>query len=250
MGAMPGEIDAVSALLGDDRTESVHAHRRFIVGRIVGHPVVVVGSRVGKVAASATATELILRFGVRSVVFTGVAGALDPSLRIGDVVVGDRLVQHDLDASPLFPRFEAPLLGVSVFLSDPWLTGALREAASRFVGEDLDRVLPGEDADRLHIPRDGGGRPSVRTGMIATGDRFVCSDADRALIRGMLPDAACVEMEGAAVAQVAYEHGVPFAVVRTISDAADDHAASHFPSSLDRIAGVYSAGVVRRFLGG
>ena len=88
-----------------------HAGRDFWLGNLYGQPVVLALSKMGKVAAATTATALIERFGVRRLVFTGVAGGLGCGVNVGDVVVGRSFVQHDLDVPPLFPRYEVPLYG-------------------------------------------------------------------------------------------------------------------------------------------
>jgi uridine phosphorylase len=104
----------------------VHAGRDFWLGELHGRPVVLALSKIGKVAAATTATALIERFGVRRMVFTGVAGGLGKDVNVGDVVVASDFVQHDLDASPLFPRYEVPLYGRTRFDGD----AALRRCCS------------------------------------------------------------------------------------------------------------------------
>jgi adenosylhomocysteine nucleosidase len=180
-------------------------------------------------------------------VFTGVAGGVDPALRVGDVVVATRLVQHDLDARPLFARYEIPLLGRTVLDADPTLSAAVRDAARAF----LEEVANAPDMPAAAALRAAGvATPRVVEGLVASGDRFFASDAARSELRRDLPDARCVEMEGAAVAQVCAEHGVPFAVVRTISDAAGDHAAVSFTTFLQAVASTYSLEILRRLLDG
>jgi len=248
MTAMPEEGAALLAEArgGGEGAERVRiAGREFVSCTLWGREVVQVQTRIGKVAAASTATELVSRFGVDRLVMTGLAGGLDPDVRIGDVVVADRLVQHDLDASPIFPAMEIPLLGVTEIETDPGLTRVLADAAEAFLREDLAADLGQKLRERMHV-RD----PAVRTGLIATGDRFVSTDLERDALRARVPDALCVEMEGAAAAQVAHEHGVPIGVVRAISDAADDHAASNFPDSLGTMAAAYAHGVVKRWLEG
>src|SRR5262245_7934567 len=111
LGAMPEEIAVLEPLLTDPRP-ALRAGRRFVSGELAGHPAVVVFSRWGKVAAASTATELILAHGVERIVFSGIAGSLRADLHVGDIVIADRLYQHDLDASPFFAPTEVPLLGV------------------------------------------------------------------------------------------------------------------------------------------
>src|SRR5262249_14718218 len=159
--------------------------------------VVVAFSRWGKVAAASTATELILEYGADRIVCSGIAGALDPSLRIGDVVVATRLFQHDMDASPFFAPTEIPLLGVKGLPTDEGMSRGLMAAAEAFLAE-------GEGAQGMHPA----GRRAVRAD-IASGDRVIAGDTSRRAVLSLVPTAAAVEMEGAAIAQVCFEHGVP-----------------------------------------
>ncbi len=230
MAAMPQELDAVVHAM-EGRTVSSRAGRDFHAGTLAGTPVVAVFSRWGKVAAASTATELIVAHGAGSIIFTGAAGSLSPAVRVGDVVVATTLAQHDMDASPLYPRGEVPLLGRTGFDADPALRDALLAAARGFIAEELPRVRP--DA-RVHL------------GAIASGDRFIADDAARAAVLAACPGALCVEMEGAAVAQVCFEHGVPFGCVRTISDSADEHAAGSVMDFINALAGFYSRGILTR----
>jgi adenosylhomocysteine nucleosidase len=105
--------------------------------------------------------------------------------------------------------------------------------------------VPPQIRKELHLPM-----PRVVVGDIASGDRFVSTDAERAALRQRVPSAVCVEMEGAAVAQVCYEQGVPLGVVRVISDSANDHAARDFGRFITEAASVYGLGIVRRALVG
>ena len=243
MGAMPDEVRHLVAELRDVRTTQ-GGNRAYHRGTLWGHDAVVVFSHWGKVASTMTATTLVGALGCERLVFTGVAGGVDPSLRVGDVVVATRLVQHDLDARPLFARHEIPLLGRTFLDADPTLSRALRDAATSFLEHVATDEPPTYDAMRAL----GITSPRVVEGLVASGDRFFASDAARDELRSHVPDAACVEMEGAAVAQVCVEHGVPFAVVRTISDAAGETAAVDFTRFLEGVASHYSHGILRRWL--
>lgn len=242
MFAMPEEGQALIDQLAPDARTVEHGRREFHFGRLWGEDVVLVQARIGKVAAATTATELVTRFEVDRLLFTGVAGGVRPGVNIGDLVVADRLIHHDLDASPIFPALEIPLLGMTELPTDPDITRSLVAACVAFVRDGLDEVLSDEDRERMRV-----GAAGVHTGLIASGDQFVSSDQARDTIRERTPDALCVEMEGAATAQVAYEYGIPLGVVRAISDSADDHAATHFPDSLGRLAAACSHGVLERF---
>src|SRR5690242_2876534 len=112
LSAMAQEQAGLAAHLQDLRTER-YAGREVPIGRWQGREVVLALARIGKVAAATTAAALIERFGVSRIVFTGVAGGLHPSVRVGDTVIGTEFVQHDMDASPIFPRYEVPLYGRS-----------------------------------------------------------------------------------------------------------------------------------------
>src|SRR3569833_1383748 len=128
VSAMHQKQTAVLALLPDEHRQ-LAGGREFWVGHLHGHEVVAVLSRIGKVAAATTATALIERFQVDRVVFTGVAGGLARGVNRGDVVIADAFLQHDLDASPLFPRYEVPLYGTDRFATDAALTEQLAAAA-------------------------------------------------------------------------------------------------------------------------
>ena len=224
VSAMHEELSAVLALLPDEHKQ-VAAGREFWVGHLQGQEVVAVLSRIGKVAAATTATALIERFRVDRIVFTGVAGGLAREVNRGDVVIADAFLQHDLDASPIFPRYEVPLYGTDRFATDPGLTAKLAAAVRQ--------ALHG-----THVHR----------GLVVSGDRFVSSLAESLALQQALPEALAVEMEGAAFAQVCRDYGVPFAAVRTVSDRADDAAHGDFLSFIDQVASRHSAAIVQAFL--
>lgn len=221
-----GLLDAL-----EDGSEVVHGGRSYWCGQLHGQPVVLALSRIGKVAAATTATALIAHFGVRSMLFTGVAGGIAPGVRVGDVVVADGLLQHDMDASPLFARYEVPLLARSVFATDPALTLQLQRAC-------------GLALDALTL---SGPKPGLHTGLVVSGDRFVSATAEVATLVNDLQRAGhrplAVEMEGAAVAQVCFDYGVPLALVRTISDRADDGAHQDFSAFVKNVASVYARAI-------
>jgi len=185
---------------------------------------------------------LLHEFNARQLVFTGVAGGLRRGVKVGDVVVARQLLQHDMDASPLFPRFEIPLTGRARFDADPGLADALAAAAQH----GLDRA--GDLIGAQHLVDFGIDAPLLHQGLIVSGDRFVSSEAQSAELRALLPDALAVEMEGAAVAQVCADFRRPFAVLRTVSDRADDNAHIDFTRFIGEIASVYTRAVVEGWL--
>ncbi len=241
VSALHQELAAVLAAMPDERPQRV-AGRDFWVGHWQGHDLVAVLARVGKVAAATTATVLIERFGVERIVFTGVAGGIGEGVRVGDVVVASSLVQHDMDASPLFPRFEVPMYGQARFDADVLLSNGLAEAARTVLRRSVEAL--GEDA----VVEFGLQAPRLHRGLIASGDRFVSTLAESSALRQALPDALAVEMEGAAVAQVCHDYGLPFAALRTISDRADDAAHGDFTRFIDRVASRYSVAMLGEWL--
>lgn len=231
VSAMHQELRALLPLLADVRPVTIGG-RVFHVGHLHARPVVLVLSGIGKVAAAATTTLLIHEFDVAQLLFTGVAGGLHSGVQVGDVVLASELLQHDMDASPIFPRYEVPLTGRSRFEADASLNQAIADAAQRCLAGF------GVPAPRLH------------RGLIVSGDRFVSSAAESSALRAALPDALAVEMEGAALAQVCFDFGRPFAVLRTISDRADDAAHVDFASFIDAVASHYTFAIVNAWLGG
>jgi adenosylhomocysteine nucleosidase len=176
----------------------------YYEGKWDGNPVVLCKSGVGKVNASVCTQILIDTFAVDSVIFTGVAGALHPELEIGDIVVSLDCQQHDMDVTALgFAKGEIPFSDISIFVADPALVDRAVKASRH--------VIEGKTI----------------TGRILSGDQFV---ADRALVQQLHKEmkGACTEMEGAAVAQVCVMNGVPFVVIRSMSDKADGSAHVNF----------------------
>ena len=171
------------------------------------------------------------------------AGAVDPELNIGDVVVAGNLYQHDLDARPLFMRHEIPLLDMTTLETDPQHRAAALDAAQHFLTHDLPSYVSSALLSEFHIDQ-----PKVVEEDIASGDKFFAKEEDLKELRKRLPSVACVEMEGAAVAQVCHEHGVPFLVIRTISDSANEAAPIDFPRFVERIASAYSHGILHNLM--
>lgn len=191
MGAMPDEVDQLAALLANRQSET-YAGVEYVRGLLEGKEVVLCCAGMGKANAAATVQVLAGRCGAKRLIFSGIAGNLSDQIGIGDVVIGKRVVYHD--AEPEMICQSAPYL--KEFAGDKTLIAAA-EAACRAAGV---RYL---------------------TGTIATGDRFVGDSATKAAIAAQCaPD--CVEMEGAAVCQIAARNGIPCVVLRAMSDNADE----------------------------
>ncbi|WP_396431577.1 5'-methylthioadenosine/adenosylhomocysteine nucleosidase [Limnohabitans sp.] len=241
MSAMHEELAAVLAEMPDEQRVTV-AGRDFWVGHWQGHSVVAVLSRIGKVAAATTATLLLERFQVDTMVFTGVAGGLGPGVRVGDVVVASGFVQHDMDASPLFARHEVPLYGRARFDAHADLSAQLANASVQVL-HAAERHLGRDTLTQFQL-----NAPRVHEGLVISGDRFVSTRAESQALRLALPEALAVEMEGAAVAQVCHDYQAPFAAVRTISDRADDMAHADFNRFIREVASRYSLAILSQWL--
>jgi len=239
MGAMPEEMDKlIAAITNKVIVES--GSRIYYRGELQGQEVVAVFSRWGKVASAITATNLILDFKVDRIVFTGVAGALSPELNVGDIVIGQRLFQHDMDARPLMRRFEIPLTGKTSFETPLQNVETMAQAVHNFLknNKEFRKVL-----SEQNIPN-----PKMLIGDIASGDLFISStEMKHALIKN-LPSVLCAEMEGAAVAQVCDDFGVPLIVVRVISDSADEEAHLSAIGFVNQHAGDYSLSILKEYI--
>ena len=250
LSALPEEQSSLVQHLAHPQ-RLMHAGRAFWLGDLHGRRVVLALSGIGKVAAATTATALIERFGVARIVFTGVAGGVGDGVQVGDVVVAQDYLQHDMDASPLFPRWEVPGYARSRLVCDVPLSALLLEAASACVSSasgqfGLKSTQQGASEGALHHAH------RAHHGLIASGDRFVCAANEAHRLRTTLHDAGhdvlAVEMEGAAVAQVCHDYGIPFAAARTISDRADDTAHVDFPHFVQTVASRYAEHMVLAFL--
>ncbi len=202
ISALQSENDLILDHMDGQVAHCEKGKRHYYQGSLWGIDSVVVICKMGKVAAAMSATQLIAEYEPDVIIFTGVAGGMHKHLSVGDIVVADALIQHDMDSHPLFPRYEIPMIGVTKIFPDERWSDMVLQAATRFV-------------EGLDVP------PQVTRGMIASGDQFVSSREQSEALARALPDVSCVEMEGAAIAQVCYEYEVPFAIVRTISDSAN-----------------------------
>lgn len=240
ISAMKEEIQAIHNYL-ELKTKVVKGMRTYYQGKLFNQDVILVFSRWGKVASATTVTQLINDFEVDEILFTGVAGGIENKIKIGDIVIGKGLYQHDMDASPILPKFEIPLLGKSSFHTDQTKTKSLYSAAKNFLTQidthGLKQVL-----DTFNIDQ-----PVVHLGDIASGDQFISDSTHRDTIKKELPDVLCVEMEGAAVAQVCFEYNVPFTIIRTISDNSNNNSHLDFPKFAKEIASEYALGVIKNY---
>lgn len=237
--AMAEEINLIQEDICSEKVELI-AGREFHCGNLYGKDVVLVMSRIGKVAAALTAGILIDRFGVEKIIFSGTAGGIAPGVQVGDAVVADYSVQHDMDAGELF---RVPLIGTSYFPSDRELTEQAFAAVQEYVDTKMLTEIPQTYLDKFGIRE-----PRVLLGTIASGDQFICEKAKKDWLYENVKNIQCVEMEGAAVAQVCFEYEIPFTVIRIISDCADNDAEIDFELFIKEAACHFTRGTVKALL--
>lgn len=240
ISAVPGETGKLVQFMQGALSEE-KGKRVFYRGKLFGIDTVLVAARIGKVASSATTAQLITQYKVDLIIFTGVAGAIDPSLAIGDIVIANQLIQHDVNAEPFCPKYELPLLKIKTIAPDPTLELFAYQAARKFAEQDIQKVIPESIMNEYHISL-----PQVVKGLVLTGDQVISQELQKRELKERLTSALCVEMEGASVAQVCYEYEVPFVVVRTISDYANHQ---EIPVDIRKfvmeVSGYYSETIVR-----
>lgn len=222
------------------KNESIIAHRHYYEGELYGHDIVLVMSLVGKVAAASTATTLIDRFAVDCVIFCGTAGGIDKGLNVGDVVIADCLVQHDVFDGVEF--FKIPRLDVDYFEADKSLSEAMHRGVSKYLKEQVYKDIPKAHMDEFHIKT-----PKSVVGTIASGDQFINDKSKNKWLEENIKNLKCVEMEGAAVAQVCYEFGLPFAVIRVISDCANEDSGIAFDKFAEEAMPYFTRGSLKAF---
>ncbi len=200
IGALEQEVATLKNLMEVNNIVK-KAGRNFYEGTLEGTPVVVVQCGIGKVNAAICVQILADLFNVTNIINTGVAGSLNPALNIGDILISEKALQHDMDSTPLgFEPGQIPDIDVTAFPADKTMLETA-VCACRRVNPDI----------------------NVLTGLVVSGDQFISSkEAKDRLVSVFHGD--CAEMEGASVAQAAYLNGLPFIVIRAISDKADDSA--------------------------
>ncbi len=196
IGAMHIEVETIKALMENKTAETIGGVE-FVSGTLHGKEIVIAVCGIGKVAAAMCTQIMILKYSPKRIINTGVGGSLSTQLAIGDIAVAESLVQHDMDTSPL---------------GDPvGLISGLNMVNIPADKEVSDLLLEGiETLENIKGLR----------GVIASGDQFIASDEKKKFITDNFGAIVC-EMEGASIAQVCCSNGVPFGVVRAVSDCAD-----------------------------
>ncbi len=220
MGAMPEEVAPILEKLGGYKTTE-YAGNKYYEASYNGVEIVVAYSKIGKVFSTLTATTMIQHFGATKLLFSGVAGAISPSLKVGDLIVATKLSQHDLDITAFGHPFGFVPEGAVFVEADKEMISMSKDVAS-----DMGKV--------------------VKEGVIATGDQFIANEERKNWI-GDTFNADALEMEGGSVAVVCNALDVPFFILRAISDAADMDASFSFDEFLETSA-VISAEFVMKML--
>lgn len=224
IGAMTEEVEMLKNDMAITGTVSLYG-LTFYEGMLADRNVVVVYSGIGKVNAAVTTSLLIDRFMCTAVIFTGVAGSLNSDIGIMDVVISEAVVQADFDLQAL-----------------GYEPGRLAEFDTRDIPADKTLVASAKKAAGNVISAE-----NVYTGLIATSDRFVSDEELKASLSSDF-GALCTEMEGAAIGQTAARAGVPFVIIRTISDNASDKSAGQFDDFMG-MAAKHSEEIIINMLG-
>ncbi|MCK4250503.1 5'-methylthioadenosine/adenosylhomocysteine nucleosidase [candidate division WOR-3 bacterium] len=206
-------LDEELAFIKEDmviETVDTVSNRIFTIGKIYDMPCVCVKAGIGKVNAAMTAEILILKYSVDCVIYNGVAGGIDPDLDIGDIIISKTIIHHDF--GQLMPDTFIPFDTIG-FIADKYLIEIAVKAADNVKFDPVPQK----------ICKETGHFPEVIVGRIVTGDQFISSEEKRKWIEQTF-HADCVEMEGAAVAQVCVINQVPFVIIRCLSDIANETA--------------------------
>ena len=206
IGAMDEEVAKIKEKMEDTEITTIAA-MDFCEGTIHGYPVVVVRSGIGKVNAAMCAQILAVKYKVDAIINTGIAGSLDANIDIGDIVLSTDSLEHDMNVKGLgYERGVVPDQEASIYPADAELRAVAKEACEK-VCPDI----------------------NVFEGRVVSGDIFV---SEKAMKDKMVKDfgGTCTEMEGASIAHVAWLNQIPYLIIRSISDKADDSAEMDYPS--------------------
>lgn len=206
IGAMQEEVEQITAVMEIEKEET-KAGMTFKAGRLSGKDVVIVVSGIGKVNAAICTQILVDDFNVDYVINTGIAGSLDASIDIGDIVISSDVLHHDVDATNFgYELGQVPRMDTLSFKADKRLIDIAKAACEKVIPEI-----------GTHI------------GRVVSGDQFI---SDKATKERIIADFGgfCTEMEGASIAHTAYLNNVPFVILRAISDKADDSATMDYPT--------------------
>lgn len=223
IGAMNEEVVELKAVMNNIKSKSI-GNLEFFSGKLLGKDVILVEGGIGKVNAAICATLMINHFKVDKVLFTGVAGGVNPDINIGDIVIGNDLIEHDFDSTAFgYELGQIPRMDTYIFKADQQLLDIAYNVAEKKFGKS-----------------------KVYVGRIVSGDEFVASLERIEWLRKTFK-ADCTEMEGAAVAHVCHVFNMPFLIIRAISDKANHDAKVDFPEFV-KLAAKNSKAIIERIL--
>lgn len=221
IGAMASEVNSLKNMMNPITSESISSVE-FCRGLINGCEVVVAEAGVGKVNAAVTAQTMILRYDTDCIINVGVAGGLDPTLKIGDAVIAEKVIEHDMDTTPLG--------------DEPGFITGINKSYMECDSEMTDLLMQCTKELGIHTVR----------GVIASGDQFICRDDQRDKLIKVF-NASAAEMEGAAIGHVCTMNNVKFCVLRAISDGANDDSKITF-KEFEMMAAEKSTAIISRML--
>jgi adenosylhomocysteine nucleosidase len=222
IGAMDEEVAVIKEWMTDVQETSI-AGCDFFTGQLDGKDVVLLKSGIGKVNAAVSTTLLMASFDPAVVINIGSAGGFDPELEVGDVIISDAVVHHDVDVTAFGYRLGQLPSMPETFTADASLVSTAKNAVAKV------------------------GQVKAKVGLIGTGDVFMCEASRVAQVREAFPTLKAVEMEAAAVAQVCHKFAIPFVVVRSLSDVADKESPASFEEYLS-VAAKNSSLMIREML--
>jgi adenosylhomocysteine nucleosidase len=224
IGAMDEEVAVIKAWMTDVREQAI-AGCEFFVGHFEGKDVVLLKSGIGKVNAAVSTTLLLSQFQPAYVINIGSAGGFDPDLEVGDVVISDQVVHHDVDVTAFgYAMGQVPNMPAT-YPADVGLVSKAQQAL-----QSVTQV-------------------QAKVGLIGTGDSFMNDPVRVEVVRAIFPELVAVEMEAAAVAQVCFKFGTPFVVVRSLSDIAGKESPKSFEEYL-KVAAENSSLMIQQMLKG
>lgn len=238
--AVNSEIELIKKDITNEKVTTI-ARRKYSEGVLYGKDVVLVMSEVGKVASTLTATILINNFDIDCIVFCGTAGATNTDLNVGDVVVANSLIQHDLFNGT--EHFKLPMLDVWDFAPDNKLSDDIFKAVESYISAEGYKEIPQNHLDEFHIRT-----PKVVMGAIASGDQFINDKEKTMWLSDNINNLQCVEMEGAAVGQVCLDFAIPLAVLRVISDSANEESDFDFFHFAKEAMPFFTRGALKAYL--
>src|SRR5690625_4931708 len=221
IGAMDEEIEDIQKLMSDKKEVSI-ANVLFIEGKMDNQHVVLLKSGIGKVNAAMATTILMERYKPAYVINTGSAGGFSSDLEVGDIVIANEVVHHDVDVTAFDYTYGQVPNMPSTYKAETSLINKVKISL-----------------DTLRIPN--------KIGLIGTGDSFMSEDKMITFVKNKFPTMIAAEMEGAAIAQVCYQYGIPFIIIRAISDIAGKESPISFNQFL-QLAAKNSTKIIQHFI--